>query len=390
VVVHNTDWPFGRRDGFYDLDAVPEDARPQCAAAGVVPGTEAPAPNGLRLVPHVALAEGLPRSGVLTAIEDFLLEQEDRWRTVELPGLQGVAVLVPPERLARGGALGSVLDLLSDRKVLLRQISRVEREWVRALLSVRPATAQPRPEPIAAEPAPPAVQPVPVAAEAEPDLVDAIPQPTAPDPPALPVLELVARLEREKYELASRLESEARSERETLLHASIEAGVRLEAANRELEAALRAAEQQRQLNADLERRSVELDERLRDAGARAAEQADQVRVANARAAHYAEQLESSRAQGENAERRVAALEAAHAELVQQGRAAAEQLDRATATLRFRIARRLGRAARKVTFRGEAPPHPVEEARTGLRRELMQATAAEPPTPEVSASDAVRR
>jgi hypothetical protein len=75
VLLHDTEWPYGRRDMYYFPATIPEPFRQPSARKGMEPGN----PNlleagGLNDIVHNALAEFGPRNGVRTAIEDFMKE----------------------------------------------------------------------------------------------------------------------------------------------------------------------------------------------------------------------------------------------------------------------------------------------------------------------------
>ena len=72
--LHDIGWPFGRRDQYHDPDSIPQEHRHPHRLAGIVPGqAELTDEPGLRLMVN-AEAEGTPRNGVLTGIEDFMSE----------------------------------------------------------------------------------------------------------------------------------------------------------------------------------------------------------------------------------------------------------------------------------------------------------------------------
>ncbi len=111
VICHDVIWPFGRRDAYYDVESIPvADRHPN--APGV------PVPHQAHLAPpilgtlHSALTEGGPRNGVRTAIEDALAGREDQFRIVTLDVLDGLAIIVPVQRLAASPPLGALLDHL--------------------------------------------------------------------------------------------------------------------------------------------------------------------------------------------------------------------------------------------------------------------------------------
>jgi hypothetical protein len=72
LLFHDVCWPHGRRDDYYDPDAIPAEHRqPIAPGGGLFPGHSEMVPGGL---PYRAPAahEGGPRNGVLTAAEDFV------------------------------------------------------------------------------------------------------------------------------------------------------------------------------------------------------------------------------------------------------------------------------------------------------------------------------
>ena len=134
IVVHNVHWPFGRRDGYHAAH-VPEDAlRRPSAEAGLLPGRARPADDGLRLVPFVALDEGGPRNGVLTAVDDFVAGDRGEWELVELPGFGGTAVLADTARLAHDPRLRGVLAALRSPDAVRRAGRRAEAGRIEAEL----------------------------------------------------------------------------------------------------------------------------------------------------------------------------------------------------------------------------------------------------------------
>jgi len=124
VVLHDVSWPCGRRDFYYDPEALPAGVtHPLTWTDGAVPGQEEAAPGGYRGNGAFAIAvrEGGPRNGVLTAIEDFLAEHEDL-RLVHVPAVFGLGVLYSA-RAPYAGELGELLAPL-DRAPLLERLER--------------------------------------------------------------------------------------------------------------------------------------------------------------------------------------------------------------------------------------------------------------------------
>lgn len=76
LLLHDVCWPHGRRDDYYDPDAIPAEHRhPLAGEQGIAPGEPGVRPDGLPY-PRSAAREGGPANGVLTAAEDFAAEQE--------------------------------------------------------------------------------------------------------------------------------------------------------------------------------------------------------------------------------------------------------------------------------------------------------------------------
>jgi hypothetical protein len=124
VLLHDVSWPCARRDQYYAPDALPAGAvHPHSFDLGRVPGREEALDGGFRGrgAFAVALREGGPRNGVLTAVEDFL-EGRDELRFAHIPAIFGVAVVY-----ARDAPYSQALaELLApfDRNPLLDKLER--------------------------------------------------------------------------------------------------------------------------------------------------------------------------------------------------------------------------------------------------------------------------
>jgi hypothetical protein len=143
LVVHHVHWPFGRRDGYYDPEAIPAEHRRPYLAAGLIPGLADPVPDGLVLAPFAAARDFEPRSGVLAAVEHFTEEDHEEWSVLELPGFHGLTVLAARSTLSTSPELGTLLEELESRGTLMRLARRVEAARVRAQLAVASVTETP-------------------------------------------------------------------------------------------------------------------------------------------------------------------------------------------------------------------------------------------------------
>jgi hypothetical protein len=94
VFLHDVDWPYGRRDLYYQPDTIPAEFRHPFAQKGIVRGRSALAESGgwndfLMNATH----EGGPRNGVLTAIEDFLALRPNEYRFFRIRYQWGLGVM---------------------------------------------------------------------------------------------------------------------------------------------------------------------------------------------------------------------------------------------------------------------------------------------------------
>jgi GT2 family glycosyltransferase len=146
VLLHDVGWPYGRRDLYYDPQAIPTAHRQPHARGGLVPGRVELGP-GLNDHLENALLEGTPANGVLSAVEDFVAESPTQWRTWSIPGLSGMAILVSASVLEASAPLRELLDA-TDTPAFLRahceaiEQARIESDRKRAGILRRLATTQ--------------------------------------------------------------------------------------------------------------------------------------------------------------------------------------------------------------------------------------------------------
>lgn len=339
IVVHHVHWPFGRRDGYYEPEAIPPGRRHEHSPLGLVAGRREPAAEGLRLVPRSAVREFEPHSGVLTAIDDFTAADDLDWTLVEVPGFHGVGVLAEARLLEQRPAVAAVLASLRSPRFLGRQARRAESARLEAELELATARREQVKEP---------------APEAAP--VDSAPPETEPEPERSKLLVEVAQ------ERARREAVEWRLQRLEADLAERDGRIESLAADRELERQAAA-----DLRGRLERELAGRDRQLQEAVERA-------RLAEGRLAHSEDLAGALREERDRiraeADRLRAESQAAHASLAE----VADQLDRAGHTRRARVGRWFARIA--SPFRRRSPT-PLEEARAAARRALPPATPAGP-------------
>ncbi|MBI4705832.1 MAG: class I SAM-dependent methyltransferase [Deltaproteobacteria bacterium] len=96
VLLHDIGWPYGRRDLYYDPEAIPAEHRQPWARRGIsLSQPELLPEGGFNAQLCNALREGGPRNGVLTAVEDYLAETSQRFIFARIPAVFGLGILVP-------------------------------------------------------------------------------------------------------------------------------------------------------------------------------------------------------------------------------------------------------------------------------------------------------
>lgn len=135
VLLHDTGWPYARRDLYYDPEVIPDAYRKPYKKLGLAPDSpELLERGGINRHLNNAVYENSLQNGVLTAVEDFLHETDSEVGLVRLPGLHGLSILVPPHLRKREG-LSSFLTDLDLAPVVERYIERLENERQNAELS---------------------------------------------------------------------------------------------------------------------------------------------------------------------------------------------------------------------------------------------------------------
>jgi predicted transcriptional regulator len=126
VVLHDVGWPYGRRDLYYDPETIPQEHRKPHAKKGMSPDSaELLDEGGINQYLSNALRDNEPQSGVLTAVEDFMSETGENVELITLPGLNGLALLVP-SRLKGNPDLKGVLETLRLPQAVARHLEQVE------------------------------------------------------------------------------------------------------------------------------------------------------------------------------------------------------------------------------------------------------------------------
>ncbi|MBV9310432.1 MAG: class I SAM-dependent methyltransferase [Solirubrobacterales bacterium] len=91
LMFHDVRWPHARRDHYYAPELIPADERRPIVNGGLFPGDAGVRWDGLPYT-AVAVREGGPHNGVLTAVEDFA-EPRDELQLAIVPTFFGLGVL---------------------------------------------------------------------------------------------------------------------------------------------------------------------------------------------------------------------------------------------------------------------------------------------------------
>lgn len=125
VFLHDVDWPYARRDLYYQPATIPPEFRHSFAQKGIVRGRSSLAEaGGLNHDYCNALQEGGPRNGVLTAIEDFLAQHSNDYRFFTIHYQWGLGVLQLRSQRPRSSL---PFRALQAKALVLSPISRLAR-----------------------------------------------------------------------------------------------------------------------------------------------------------------------------------------------------------------------------------------------------------------------
>jgi len=132
IAFHDVEWPYGRRDLYYDPETIPEAYRHPYRKLGLVPGTDEPVEGGVNWDLHNAITENSPRNGVRTAIEDFASQSHLDWQLSFLPGFHGLGIAATRERLASNEPLRAAVESVQTTQFLEAWTRELELERIGA------------------------------------------------------------------------------------------------------------------------------------------------------------------------------------------------------------------------------------------------------------------
>lgn len=138
VALHDTSWPYARRDVYDDPQRVPEQHRQPFRHGGLVCGqNELSGNDGLSPQFQHARSEGGPRNGVLTAVEDFLSEVDLDIEARSFDALHGFTILADQRQLEGNPRLRDELDRWRVDSQVAKLVQLLEHERVVYLTRVQ-------------------------------------------------------------------------------------------------------------------------------------------------------------------------------------------------------------------------------------------------------------
>jgi Methyltransferase domain len=126
TMVHDVDWPYGRRDVYKRPETIPDEYRQPFEQSGLVPGQAELSDEGFSPRANHAVLSGTARNGIRTAVEDFLSETDMELRFQSVIGFAGLGILVPEAQLEENGDLRRLLDEFESPQWLRSQCRRIE------------------------------------------------------------------------------------------------------------------------------------------------------------------------------------------------------------------------------------------------------------------------
>jgi glycosyltransferase involved in cell wall biosynthesis len=127
VFLHDIDWPYGRRDIYYNPDTIPAAFRKPYAKKGMKPGQPSLLESGgFNSNFFNSIYENGLQNGVLTAVEDFIKESTLDLNLYKIYGLNGLGILTPSKKINANENLKSFLEMLQVSQIVEQHIKDID------------------------------------------------------------------------------------------------------------------------------------------------------------------------------------------------------------------------------------------------------------------------
>lgn len=135
IFLHDTSWPYGRRDLYYTPDTIPAAFKKAHAKKGLSPfQKQLLEEDGINAHLDNAIEENNLQNGVLTAIEDFLAQSRLSLRFMQVPGLHGLGIIASQEMVDAHPDLSAFLHGMNNSPAMQAHLDTMEKERVQFLM----------------------------------------------------------------------------------------------------------------------------------------------------------------------------------------------------------------------------------------------------------------
>ena len=136
VLLHDIDWPYARRDLYYNPETIPDTYRKPYEKKGILPDrNDLVEKGGVNYFFSNAAYEEGPQNGVLTAVEDFLKQTKFNLHLTVIPGMNGLGILIPSSLLKENRDLAQFISSLSMSPSIFVHLKSLERDRIKITLA---------------------------------------------------------------------------------------------------------------------------------------------------------------------------------------------------------------------------------------------------------------
>ncbi|SHK24150.1 glycosyltransferase [Tepidibacter formicigenes] len=132
IILHDVSWPYARRDLYYNPENIPLAYRKPYAKKGIDPeSTNLLEKGGLNSELCNSIYENSLQNGVLTAIEDFLQENDNQFKFIKISGFNGIGIIASNEYLKNNKELENTLQHLEVSHFIHRHIENIDKNLMK-------------------------------------------------------------------------------------------------------------------------------------------------------------------------------------------------------------------------------------------------------------------